>query len=90
MVCDFIEAFVNNDLIPAVICWQSPARLSFIIDGAHRLSSIIAWISDDYGAGKYSLEFYGKIPEEQERIHNKTRDMVDKRVGSYLKWRAET
>lgn len=65
MVCDFIEAFVNNDLIPAVICWQSPARLSFIIDGAHRLSAIIAWISDDYGAGKHSLEFYGKIPEEQ-------------------------
>ena len=26
MICDFVEAFVNNDLIPAVICWQSPAR----------------------------------------------------------------
>ncbi|WP_154072280.1 hypothetical protein [Bradyrhizobium erythrophlei] len=23
-VCDFIEAFVSNDLIPSVICWQSP------------------------------------------------------------------
>lgn len=32
-VCDFIEAFVNNDLIPSVICWQSQARLTFIIDG---------------------------------------------------------
>lgn len=90
MVCDFIEAFVNTDLIPAVICWQSPARLTFIIDGAHRLSAIMAWIMDDYGAGAKSVEFYGKIPEEQERIHNKTRDLVKKRIGAYFEWRAET
>ena len=90
MVCDFIEAFVNTDLIPAVICWQSPARLTFVIDGAHRLSAIMAWIMNDYGAGERSLKFYGRIPEEQERIHNRTRDLVDKRVFSYVKWRAET
>jgi hypothetical protein len=89
-VCDFIEAFVSNDLIPSVICWQSPARLTFIIDGAHRLSAIIAWLEDDYGAGKRSVEFYGKIPDEQERIHNKTRELVKKRVGTYVEWRTET
>jgi hypothetical protein len=89
-VCDFIHAFVVNDLIPSVICWQSPARLTFIIDGAHRLSAIIAWLEDDYGAGKRSVEFYGKIPGEQERIHNKTRDLVKKRIGSYVEWRTET
>jgi hypothetical protein len=89
-VCDFIEAFVSNDLIPSVICWQSPARLTFIIDGAHRLSAIIAWLEDDYGAGKRSVEFYGKIPDEQERIHNKTRELVKKRVGLYAEWRVET
>jgi hypothetical protein len=88
-VCDFIEAFVNNDLIPSVICWQSPARLTFIIDGAHRLSALIAWIEDDYGAGKRSVEFYGRIPDEQERIHNKTRELVKSRVGSYAEWKAE-
>jgi hypothetical protein len=89
-VCDFIEAFVGNDLIPSVICWQSPARLTFIIDGAHRLSALIAWIQDDYGAGRRSIEFYGKIPEQQERMHQKTRELVNKRVKSYVEWRAET
>lgn len=89
-VCDFIEAFVGNDLIPSVICWQSPARLTFIIDGAHRLSAIIAWIQDDYGAGSQSIKFYGKIPEQQERMHQKTRELVNKRVKSYVEWRAET
>ena len=88
-VCDFIEAFVNNDLIPSVICWQSPARLSFIIDGAHRLSALIAWIFDDYGAGHISTRFYGKIPAQQELMHNKTRDLVRNRVRSYQEWRAE-
>lgn len=88
-VCEFIEAFVNNDLIPSVICWQSPARLTFIIDGAHRLSALIAWFEDDYGAGARSVGFYGKIPDEQERIHNKTRELVKSKVGSYAEWRAE-
>jgi hypothetical protein len=89
-VCDFIEAFVGNDLIPSVICWQSPARLTFIIDGAHRLSAIIAWILDDYGAGNRSIQFYGKIPEQQERMHLKTRELVNKRVHSYVEWKTET
>ena len=89
-VCDFIEAFVNLDLIPAVICWQSPARLTFIIDGAHRLSAIIAWILDDYGAGARSVQFYGKVPSEQEATHEKTRKLVNKRVRSYQEWRHET
>lgn len=80
---------MNNDLIPSVICWQSPVRLTFIIDGAHRLSALIAWLEDDYGAGKRSVEFYGKVPGEQERIHEKTRSLVKSRVGSYAEWRAE-
>ena len=89
-VCDFIEAFVSNDLIPSVICWQSPARLTFIIDGAHRLSALIAWIMDDYGAGSSSIAFYGKIPEQQERMHERTRELIKKRVRSHAEWRAET
>lgn len=89
-VCDFIKAFVSNDLVPSVICWQSPSRLTFIIDGAHRLSAIIAWLQDDYGAGTRSVEFYGKISPEQERVHSKTRQLVEREVGSYVQWRTET
>jgi 5-methylcytosine-specific restriction endonuclease McrA len=42
-ICNFLESFVGGDLIPAVICWQSASRLTFVIDGAHRLSAVIAW-----------------------------------------------
>lgn len=91
-VADFIEAFIDGDLIPAVVCWQSPSRLSFIIDGAHRLSCLIAWLSNDYGDGEHSIKFYSNnIPEEQRRVAKKTRELVDKRIGgSYQDFQAET
>lgn len=88
-IADFVEAFIEGELIPAVICWQSPSRLSFVIDGAHRLSAVIAWIRDDYGAGADSIEFYdNNIPTEQRRVALKTKELVDSRVGRYMDYRA--
>ena len=90
-VADFIKAFIDGDLIPSVICWQSPARLSFVIDGAHRLSAVMAWLQDDYGDGEESIRYYSnKIPDEQRRIAKKTRDLVNNAVGSYKEYKAET
>jgi hypothetical protein len=86
-----VKAFVEGDLIPSVICWQSPARLSFVIDGAHRLSAIIAWISDDYGAGDISVRFYNnQIPEEQRKIHERTRSLIAKEIGHFKDIKAES
>lgn len=89
-VCDFIQAFIDDELIPSVICWQSPTRLSFVIDGAHRLSAIIAWLRDDYGDRDESIKFYdNKINEEQKRIADKTRQLVNKTVGAFVEYKAE-
>lgn len=38
-VVSLLECFVNGDLIPSVILWQSPTFL-FVIDGGHRLSAL--------------------------------------------------
>lgn len=90
-VCQFIEAFIDGDLIPSVICWQSPSRLSFIIDGAHRLSALIAWLSNDYGAGPKSIKFYNNIiTDEQRRIAKETEDLLSRRVGAYKDYVAES
>lgn len=85
-IAGFIESFVSGDLIPAVILWQSDTSGDiFVIDGAHRLSALIAWVHDDYGDKKRSLEFSnGKIPKEQERAAKHTRDLIATRVGSYV------
>ncbi|WP_375454652.1 HNH endonuclease family protein [uncultured Methylobacterium sp.] len=82
-VANLIKAFVKGDLIPALILWRRGANI-FVIDGAHRLSALLAWIKDDYGVGRLSQEHFGsRIPEEQARIAAKTRDLVNAAVGPY-------
>ncbi|NBA84858.1 DUF262 domain-containing protein [Emticicia sp. CRIBPO] len=83
-IADFMESFLDGDLIPAIILWRSTGGYLFVIDGSHRLSSLAAWINDDYGDGFISKQFYdGIIPDEQIEIAEETRKIVRKRIGSY-------
>lgn len=83
-IADFIESFLDGDLIPALILWRSPSGYVFVIDGSHRLSSLYAWINDDYGDGKISKMFYeGMVPEDQIQLGEVTRKLIRKRIGSY-------
>jgi hypothetical protein len=83
-IADFIESFLDGDLIPAIILWRSTGGYLFVIDGSHRLSSLAAWINDDYGDGLISKQFYdGIIPDEQIEIAEETRKLIRKRIGLY-------
>ncbi len=80
---DMIEAQVNGYMVPSVIIWNS-GQHSFVIDGAHRLSALLAWINDDYGYGKISREYFkDKIPESQQQLHDYTKKLVDESVGKF-------
>lgn len=84
---DFVENFLDGDLIPAIILWNS-GKFIFVIDGAHRLSALIAWVRADYGDGVISKSFFGHcIPDEQIRIAEKTRKLVKRTVGTYYEHR---
>ncbi|MBA4383481.1 MAG: hypothetical protein C0410_01975 [Anaerolinea sp.] len=84
-IYDLILSFLEGDLIPSVILWRSKSNRVFIIDGSHRLSAIAAWINDDYGDGKISSEFFdNEIPEEQKRIAENTRKIINSRIGSFI------
>ena len=79
----FLKSFLDNELVPSVILWQSPSRL-FVIDGAHRLSALIAWIRDDYGDGTTSHQFYGpQISADQAAIAAKLRRKINAEIGSF-------
>lgn len=83
-VVSLIESFLEGDLIPAVILWKNGASFTFVIDGAHRLSALAAWINDDFGDGDISKKFYdGIIPEEQITLAEKTRNLVRKKIGPF-------
>lgn len=83
-ICDFIESFINGDLIPSIILWRSSGGYYFVIDGAHRLGALTAWIHDDYGDGEISQKFYdGNISVDQAKNAQETRKEVNKRIGPF-------
>ncbi|SAL00168.1 HNH endonuclease [Caballeronia arationis] len=82
-ICDFIQSFIDGDLIPALILWQSGSQI-FVIDGAHRLSALVAWVHNDYGDKETSRSFFdGIIPDDQTAAAAYTRKLIDRKVGSY-------
>lgn len=83
-IANFINSILERHFIPSIILWQNSGALTFIIDGAHRLSAFMAWINDDYGDGEISSEFYGqKISDEQLELAKKARIQIEKTVGKY-------
>jgi hypothetical protein len=83
-VCDLIECFLEDDLIPALIVWRSSGSQIFLLDGAHRVSALIAWVLDDYGDNKTSRDFFdGVLPTEQTAVADETRKLIRKKIGTY-------
>jgi hypothetical protein len=86
-VHELVRAYLDGHLIPAVILWQSGERV-FVIDGAHRLSALIAWIRDDYGDGAASNARFGSgLSLEQRKIAKRTRDIIRKDIGTYAEFK---
>ncbi len=84
-IAAFIKSYLDGDLIPGVIMWRSPKTgNNFVVDGAHRLSALIAWVNDDYGAGSVSRPFFKNMIEPaQDKLAKKTRALVQSQVGHY-------
>jgi hypothetical protein len=80
---EFIRTFIEGDLIPAIILWNA-GRYTFVIDGAHRLSSLLSWVNDDYGDGFISQSYFEhKIDEDQIKLADKTRKLINSSIGAY-------
>lgn len=84
-IVSMVESFLHNELVPSIILWRNQGGYIFVIDGAHRLSSLGAWINDDYGDGPISQKFYGNyISTEQKEIADRTRSLINEKFGSFL------
>jgi hypothetical protein len=82
-IASFIQSFLDGDLIPAIILWNS-GGYTFVIDGSHRLSALLAWVHDDYGDGFISQRFFNhEIDKEQKRIAEKTRRATKAAIGTF-------
>lgn len=83
-ILDIIEGFMKGSFIPAVIVWKSPANYIFVIDGAHRISALIAYIIDDYGDRETSQKYFDyNIPDEELALADECRKYIEKKIGSF-------
>ena len=84
-VLELVKNFLDEELIPAIILWKAPNRNVFVIDGAHRLSALIAWVNDDYGDKQLSQAFFGhdNIQREQKLAAKETRKLIEYEIGGY-------
>lgn len=86
-IADLVASFLDGDLIPAIILWRTGQHI-FVIDGAHRLSAMLAWIHDDYGDRSRSTTFFeNQVPEEQKKLAEQTRKLIASQVGTYSSYR---
>ena len=83
-VVNFLDSIVKGQFIPSLILWKNSSGYIFVIDGAHRISALIAWMQDDYGDGPPSRQFYqNKIAEDQLKIAESLRKEINKKIGRY-------
>ncbi len=82
-VYSLIKSFTDGDLIPAIILWKGEGNI-FVIDGAHRLSALMAWVNDDYGYGNSSRVFFGDNMERGQIDKAKqVKKLVEEKIGKY-------
>ena len=84
----FLDSVVYGRIIPSIILWHSHGNaLIYILDGAHRLSVIRAWMTDDWGdkAGTYyERRDKGQILDAART----TRELVKRRIGLFADYEA--
>lgn len=77
-----LDSLVNDQVIPSLIMWYSQeSTLDYVLDGAHRISVVLAWLRDDWGD---KLPHYHDQEEEHDikRAARMVRELVQQRIGT--------
>lgn len=85
---EFLDTVVYGKVIPSIILWlNKETGLTYVLDGAHRLSVLRAWMLDDWGdkAGDY----YQRRDQEQiKQAACETRTLVEEQMGLFSDFKA--
>ncbi|WP_122574979.1 GmrSD restriction endonuclease domain-containing protein [Pseudomonas viridiflava] len=82
---DFLNSVVRRRIIPSIILWRNDETgLVYVLDGAHRLSVLRAWMTDDWG--DKANDFYAKSENHTEIITaaHEARELINKKVGAFM------
>lgn len=82
---DLLQAVLTEQVVPSVILWLDSEGSQYVLDGSHRISVLLAWISDDWGdsqavrkLGDEALETVAKVSADEVRAL-----MSERRIGSF-------
>ena len=84
-----LDSVINEQVIPSIIMWSSPENgYDYVLDGAHRISVVMAWLNDDWGANIPSERFRDEEQEQKvKQAAERIRDLVKIKIGSINDYR---
>lgn len=84
---NFLSSVIRRRIIPSIILWRNDETgLVYVLDGAHRLSALRAWMLDDWG--DKADGFYEKNENLDEIIASAatTRQLVKDQIGNFVEF----
>ncbi|QWH69629.1 DUF262 domain-containing protein (plasmid) [Bacillus wiedmannii] len=81
-IIEYLENVIERETLVVVNVLRLNDDEVLIIDGFHRLSTLIGWVNDDYGDGTISTE-YNKVTEEDKQNAEQFRSYINDRIGTY-------
>lgn len=85
-----LDSVVKGQVIPSIIMWSSDdSGFDFILDGAHRISVVMAWLLNDWG-DRLPSDSYGDDQKEADikSIAREVREIVNIKIGSFESYKA--
>jgi hypothetical protein len=64
---DLLESVLEERVVPSVIMWLSPENFQYVLDGGHRISVLLGWITDNWGDRLSAEEYSDPIVEENNK-----------------------
>lgn len=85
-----LESVLKEQVVPSVIMWLSSEAFQYVLDGGHRISVLIAWVTDDWGdkrgANAYQDEVLGT---NAARAAREVRELLNRSgIGSFNEYTA--
>jgi hypothetical protein len=80
-----LEAVFNEQALPSIVLWRGPDGSRYVVDGGHRISTLIAWVKDDWGDRLPSGAYKDKAQESVSKVAaNRVRTLLKERgVGTF-------
>lgn len=77
-----LESLIEGLAVPSIVMWTNPSTLTYILDGAHRVSVAMAWLADNWGETTASqITLSDRQAEKYKQAAKDVRDQIRRKIG---------